>query len=219
MAGASRRRVRTRPHALELHDGYDILGGNQSFISHMTTERTLILLKADAVERGLIGECVKRFEQRAFRIVGMKLVRASEEQMRTHYGENAASEEWLSRVGGNTIEALKSHGKDPAREYGTNDPISIGKKGIDQLVEFMTSGPIVAIVIEGQHAVEMVRKIVGHTMPMKADIGSIRGDFSIDSPITAALEKRMVQNLIHASGTVPEAKKEIAHWFTKEELI
>ncbi len=186
-------------------------------MSH-TQERTLVLLKPDAIQRGLIGECIKRFEQRGFTICGMKMLNATEGQMREHYKENAKSETWLTRVGQNTLEAFIENGKDPAVEIGTSDVLAAGKIGIDWLVEFMTSGTIVAMVIKGPNAVEMVRKIVGHTMPAKADIGSIRGDYSIDSPVTATLEKRTVRNFIHASGTREEAENEVVHWFTNEEL-
>lgn len=183
-----------------------------------THEKTLLLLKPDAVKRGLVGECISRFEQRGFTLCAMKLIHADEAMMREHYKENANNPEWLKRVGANTLEAFHSSGKDPQAELSTTDVTAVGRMGIDWLVEFMISGPIVALVISGQHAVEMARKIVGHTMPMKADIGSIRGDFSIDSPITAALEKRTVQNFIHASGTKEEAEQEIRHWFTDDEL-
>lgn len=181
-------------------------------------EQTLILLKPDAVSRGLVGECLKRFEQRGFKIVAMKLIKPTEEQMRKHYSANAQSEEWLTRVGKNTIEAYTENGMDPIAALGTDDILAVGKMGIDWLVGFMLSGPIVAMVIEGPNAVEMVRKIVGNTMPMKADIGSLRGDFSIDSPILASFQKRTVQNLIHASGNREEALQEIEHWFGKEEF-
>ncbi len=181
-------------------------------------ERSLILIKPDAVRRGLIGEVIQRFEQREFMICGMKLVYASEAHMRKHYGANAENPEWLKRVGQNTLDAFIQEGKDPQDEIGTSDVMEAGKRGIDWLVNFMISGPLVAIVVKGPNAVEMVRKIIGSTMPAKADIGSIRGDYSIDSPVTATLEKRTVQNLIHASGTVDEAEFEVGHWFSPEEL-
>ncbi len=181
-------------------------------------ERSLLLLKPDAVNRGLIGEVIQRFEQRGFILCAMKLVQATKEQMQQHYGANANNPEWLTRVGNNTIDAFREHGKDPKEELGTDDVLAVGKMGIDWLVDFMTSGPLVAIVIKGPNAVEMVRKIVGNTMPAKADIGSIRGDYSIDSPVIATLEKRTVKNLIHASGNREEAEFEVSHWFSKDEL-
>lgn len=181
-------------------------------------ERSLLLVKPDAVRRGLVGEIVQRFEQREFTICAMKMVHATEEQMRAHYAANANNPEWLRRVGQNTIEAFREHGKDPKTEMGTDDVLEVGKLGIDWLVGFMISGPLVALVIKGPNAVEMVRKIVGNTMPAKADIGSIRGDYSIDAPVRATLEKRTVQNLIHASGNREEAEFEVGHWFSPEEL-
>ncbi|MBI4252903.1 nucleoside-diphosphate kinase [Candidatus Uhrbacteria bacterium] len=181
-------------------------------------ERSLLLLKPDAVRRGLIGEIVQRFEQREFTICAMKMIHAGKEQMRAHYAANANNPEWLSRVGQNTIEAFRENGKDPKAELGTDDVLEVGKLGIEWLVSFMTTGPLVAIVVKGPDAVAMVRKIIGSTMPSKADIGSIRGDYSIDSPVIATLEKRTVQNLIHASGSREEAEFEVGHWFTKEEL-
>lgn len=181
-------------------------------------ERTLLLVKPDGVERLLIGECIKRFEQRGFTICALKMIHASEDQMRKHYAANAKNSEWLDRVGSNTIESYKVSGLDSAKELGTNDPQAVGKLNIDWLVHFMTTGPIVAIVASGIGAVEMGRKIAGHTLPSCADIGSIRGDYSIDTPLLAALCKRPVKNIIHASGTVEEAEYEISCWFEKKEL-
>ena len=154
----------------------------------MQEERSLLLLKPDAVRRGLVGEVIQRFEQRGFTLCAMKMVHATKEQMQAHYAANANSPEWLTRVGENTIGAFQQHGKDPKVEIGTDDVLEVGKMGIDWLVDFMTSGPLVAMVIKGPNAVEMVRKIVGNTMPAKADIGSIRGDYSIDSPVLQHLK-------------------------------
>ncbi len=181
-------------------------------------ERTLLLVKPDGVTRGLIGECIGRFEQRGFAICALKMIYATREQMSKHYLANAQNTEWLVRVGKNTLESYEASGKDPQKELGTADPEKVGKLNIDWLVDFMTTGPIVAIVASGIGAVEMGRKIAGHTLPSRADIGSIRGDYSIDTPLLAALEKRPVKNIIHASGAVDEAEYEIACWFQKEEL-
>lgn len=181
-------------------------------------ERTLLLVKPDGVERGLIGECIKRFEQRGFRICALRMVHASREQMQKHYAQNAANPEWLKRVGENTLESYRSLGKDPQQELGTIDAVAVGSMNIEWLADFMASGPIVAIVASGVGAVEMGRKIAGNTIPARADIGSIRGDYSTDIPLNAALEKRPVKNIIHASGAVDEAEYEIQCWFRPEEL-
>lgn len=181
-------------------------------------ERSLLLLKPDTIRRGLIGEVIQRFEQRGFTICAMKMVHATNEHMHAHYSAIANNPEWLTRVGTITLDTLREHGKNTKEELGTDTPIEAGKRGIDWLIEYTTSGPVVALVIKGPNAVEMARKIVGNTMPAKADIGSIRGDYSIDSPVAATLEKRSVVNLVHASGTREEAEFEIEHWFSKEEL-
>ncbi len=181
-------------------------------------EQTLLLVKPDGVQRGLIGECIKRFEQRGFTICAIKMIYPSREQMSKHYAALAKNPEWLVRVGKGTLESYESIGKDPQKELGTSDPGAIGKLNVDWLVDFMATGPIVAFVASGISAVEMGRKIAGHTFPSRADIGSIRGDYSIDTPLLAALEKRPVKNIIHASGSVEEAKYEISCWFSEEEF-
>ena len=102
---------------------------------------------------------------------------------------------------------------------GTTDALKIGKQVRGWLMDFMTSAPLVRMVVQGTHAVDVVRKIAGPTMPYEADMGTIRGDFSIDSPALANKEKRAVMNLIHASETLEEAKHEIEHWFGKNPPI
>ncbi|TSC95702.1 MAG: nucleoside-diphosphate kinase, partial [Parcubacteria group bacterium Athens1014_26] len=86
------------------------------------------------------------------------------------------------------------------------------------IVEFMTSGPIIKMVIQGLHAVEMVRKLVGNTMPSQAEMGTIRGDFSVDSSVLANAQKRAIRNIVHASGNLAEAEHEISLWFTPDEI-
>ncbi|MDO8571171.1 MAG: nucleoside-diphosphate kinase [bacterium] len=184
-------------------------------MTHPSSERTLLLVKPDGVKRGLIGECIKRFEQRGYTLVGLKLLNAPKEQLRRHY---SGGDEWVTSIGRRTIDDFVNYGKDPMVELGTTDHMQAGLIVIDWLIDFMSSGPIVAMVIEGNQAVEMARKILGATVPTKADIGSIRGDFSIDSPILSGVERRAIQNLMHASGTREEAQKEIPIWFNDNEL-
>ncbi|MCW1298472.1 MAG: nucleoside-diphosphate kinase [Candidatus Parvarchaeota archaeon] len=145
-------------------------------------ERTLVLLKPDAVERGLSGEIIKRFEQRGLKIIGLKMVVPKREFVEKHY------------------EAHR------------------GKSFFKPLVEFLTNKPVVAMVIEGIHAIEIVRKMVGPTQPSEAPPGTIRGDFSHVSGAYADKFQFVVKNLIHASGNKEEAEKEIALWFKPEEL-
>ena len=102
---------------------------------------------------------------------------------------------------------------------GTDIPLEIGKMINNWNFEFISSSPVVAIIVEGLHAVDMARKIAGTTLPFKADIGTIRGDFSVDSPILGNLNKRPVRNIVHASGSIEEAKREIKHWFLSKEIF
>lgn len=182
---------------------------------HPKEERTFILIKPDGVKRGLVGECVKRVEQRGLKIIALKMIRADAEHARTHY---SGAEDWLRGMGEKTLESYAKYGKDPVKELGTADPVKIGKMIHEWLADFLSSGPVVAMVVSGIHAVDMVRKIVGKTLPAFAEMGTIRGDFSVDSPVLANLDKRAIHNLVHASGDAVEAAHEITHWFSADEI-
>jgi len=182
----------------------------------MPVERSLVILKPDAVARRLVGEIISRFEKAGLRIVGLKMVKASAEQIERFY---PSSEEWLKSVGTKLLKAYQELGISPRERLGTDDPVAVGKMVKKKLVEYMTSGPIVVMVLEGNRAVEVVRKLVGPTSPHSAPPGTIRGDYSIDSPDLAAEEGRAVYNLVHASDSASEAEREIRFWFKPEELI
>lgn len=178
-------------------------------------EKTVVLVKPDGVKRGLIGEVIRRIEQRGLKVVAIKMVRATKEKAHGHYPNTP---EWLSGMGNKTLENYAQHGKDPVTEVGTSDPLAIGKMAAGWNEEFLSSGPIVAMIIEGLHAISAVRKIVGSTLPAKADVGTIRGDFSTDSPTLANADRRAIHNLVHASGDEQEASHEVAYWFSAEEI-
>lgn len=182
-----------------------------------TQERTLVLIKPDGVKRGIVGEIIHRFEARGLKIVALQMARPTREQMDAHYPKDV---EWITGLGKNTARSYEEF-KIPStllEDYGTEDTHEIGKMVRTWLVDFMVSGPIVKIVVEGLHAIRMVRKIVGPTIPAFAEMGTIRGDFSVDSPVLANMQKRAVHNLIHASGNPAEAEYEIQHWFSPEEI-
>src|SRR5690606_36192581 len=101
----------------------------------------------------------------------------------------------------------------------STDPIQVGDGIIERLKLYMTSGPVIVMVWEGAHAVDVVRKITGGTEPRTSDVGTIRGDFVLDSYVMADVDNRAIRNLIHASGTIDEAEGEIKHWFDDNELI
>lgn len=188
----------------------------ETFTENQKRERTLVLIKPDGVKRALIGEIIHRIEMRGLKVVGMEMVWARPEQIDEHYPHD---EGWIRGMGEKTLASYKDYDFDPLKEMGTNDPLKIGQECRNWLVNFMSSGPIVKIAIEGLHSIEMVRKIVGKTVPASADMGTIRGDFSVDSPTLANRNKRAVRNLIHASGNKEEAEHELSLWFANDRMF
>ncbi len=174
-------------------------------------ERTLVLIKPDGVERALIGKIISAFEDAGLRIIAMKMIKATKEQVEQHY---AADEKWLKSVGEKSLQSKKERG-----EEVNEDPIKIGMRIRDWLVDYLTEGPIVAMVVAGNNAIEVVRKIVGSTQPIKADPSTIRGKFASDSYDLADSQKRSVRNLVHASEDKENAEREIKVWFKEEEIL
>ena len=184
-------------------------------MSKLKEEKTLVLIKPDGVKRGLTGEIIKRIEQRGLKIIALQMFQASKEELTKHYSDSADN---LRLMGGKTLSAYQKYGLDPVKEIGTDDAVKIGKMVHGWIVAFMTSGPIVKMIVQGLHAVEMVRKLTGDTMPSNAAMGTVRGDFSIDSSVLANAEKRGIRNIVHASGNIAEAEAEIKLWFTPREI-
>ena len=184
--------------------------------AHPKEEKTFVIIKPDGVRKGLIGEIVKRFEQRDLKIIALEMFHASRREMDSHYPKE---EKWLRRLGEKTMATYTKYGYDVKRDFGTTDLTRIGKTVRGWLLDFMSSAPMVKMVVQGVHAVDMVRKIVGPTMPYLAEMGTIRGDYSADSAISANIEKRAVFNLVHASETPQEAKHEIEHWFSRKPVF
>lgn len=185
------------------------------FDRNMAVERTFVMVKPDGVQRGLVGEIIGRFEKRGLKVLALKMVKPSLEHLNNHYPQ---SEEWIERLGDKGFKTFAEYGIDPKEAMGTDSKLEAGKMVREWLMDYMQEAPVVPMVIEGVHARDMVRKIVGSTLPSKADIGTIRGDYSVDSPAAANLNKRSIKNLVHASETAEEASKEIAHWFSDEEI-
>ena len=178
-------------------------------------EKTVVLIKPDGVKRGLIGEIISRVEQRGLKIIALKMIQADKKLIDRHYPKD---KKWISRLGEKTLNTYAKYGVDAKKELGTKDPEKIGKMVRGWLIEFMTSGPIVKMIIEGIHAIDMVRKLCGNTLPNLAEMGTIRGDYSVDSPVLANLQKRSVHNIIHASENSIEADNELKLWFSKKEI-
>jgi nucleoside-diphosphate kinase len=179
-------------------------------------ERTFVLIKPDAVQRGLIGEIIARIERTGLKVAALKMVKPTKEQALKFY---PSDEQWLISVANKSLTVYKQLGLDPRKDFGTDDPVEIGKIIKDWLADFLASGPCVAMVIEGNRAVEVVRKIVGATRPYEAEPGTIRGDFSTDSPELANILKRPLRNLVHAADSKEVAEKEIKFWFNDNEII
>lgn len=181
-------------------------------MSHPKNEKTLIVIKPDGVQRTLIGEIIKRYERVGLKLVGIKMMVPTADFIEKHY---TLDPEWRRITGEKRIKAALAAGEEPP----SRDPIEITNIVLQKLRKYMTSGPVVAMVWQGAHAVDVVRKITGGTEPRNSDIGTIRGDFVLDSYLMADTDGRSVRNLVHASGSVEEANNEIKHWFKDEEMV
>ncbi len=180
----------------------------------MSYEKSLVLLKPDAVRRKLVGRIIERFEKTGLDILEMKLVKkASENLISDHYQSTPT---WLMGVGNKTISSYQDAGRgleDVEQDFGTSEPIQIGEVVKGRLIKFMTGGPLIAVVLGGNHAIKKIRALAGYTIPTEAAPGTIRADYSCDSPDFATKENRSVENLVHASGNAEEADYEIKLWF------
>lgn len=181
------------------------------------TQQTLVILKPDAVSRGIMGEIVSRFERVGLKMVAGKFMQVSRELADKHYP--ASRKEFIEGMGNKTRENYADLGLDLSTDFGDKtDAHSIGMVIREWLVEMITSGPVFVMVWEGPHAVELVRKLCGHTLPLKSAPGTIRGDYSYDSSALANFGKRPIKNLMHASGTIEEAAFEVKLWFSADEI-
>ncbi len=179
--------------------------------NHPKKERTFVIIKPDGIQRGLVGEIVKRYERTGLKLIGIKFGIADEKKLWVHYNKDDA---WFLKKGTKILEDKKTSG-----QLITKEAIEYGKDIIGQLVKFMTSGPVMMMVWEGNQAAAVIRKITGETEPATSDIGTIRGDLTVDSYGIAAVDDRAVRNLIHCSENAEEGKREVALWFTEEELL
>ncbi len=184
-------------------------------MKHIKEQQTLALVKPDGVMRGLVGEVLSRIERRGLKVVALKMVQVDRAHLEEHFPKADA---WVERLGNKTLKTFEEYKIDPVEAQGTADPKEIGKMVKESLFKYMESGPIVAMVIEGLHSIDMVRKLAGHTLPVFAEMGTIRGDFSVDSPAVANVEGRAIHNIMHASETPEEAQNEISLWFKPEEI-
>lgn len=180
-------------------------------MQHPKDERTLVIIKPDGVQRGLVGDIVKRYESVGLKLVGMKMLVPTPEHVEAHY---TLDPNWRKVTGEKTIKSYQDKGLTPPSE----DPLEITAKILANLKKYLTCGPVITMVLEGANAVKIVRKITGGTEPLTSDVGTIRGDYVLDSYSMADTDNRAVRNLIHASGSVDEANAEIPHWFKPEDM-
>jgi len=177
-------------------------------------QRTFCMIKPDGVIRGLIGEIIRRMEKAGLKVIAMKMIIPNEDMIRAHYP--MSDEKWIARLGTKAKMSLEGLSLNAKEIYGSDDDRELGDAVLQGLINYLTSGPVVVMVVEGIQAIEMVRKMAGNTLPYKAELGTIRGDFSVDSPVVANVEGRSIHNLFHASETAEEAANEMKLWFGDE---
>ncbi|MDO8565943.1 MAG: nucleoside-diphosphate kinase [Candidatus Moranbacteria bacterium] len=181
--------------------------------AHLKKEHSLVIIKPDGVQRALMGEIIRRYERTGLKLVALKMVIPTPEMATAHY--MVGGEEWLETVGKKAAAAYEKKGqKSPFATFREN-----GVAILEANTKYLSSGPVVAMIWEGHQTVGIVRKITGGTEPLSSDVGTIRGDLTVDSYQLADSDQRSIRNLIHASGTPEEAEKEIPIWFTEKELL
>lgn len=180
-------------------------------MAHPKKERTLVIIKPDGVQRALLGAIITRLERTGLKFIAMKFLVPQAEQCWKHYNKD---EEWFLKKGARVIEDRKAHNMSIEKEA-----LAYGKDLIQANVDFFTSGPVLALVIEGNQSAAIVKKIVGGTEPTTSDVGTIRGDFTVDSYGLSSLDNRAVRNLAHCSDSPEEAEREIPLWFNDNELV
>jgi nucleoside-diphosphate kinase len=183
--------------------------------SHPKKERTFVILKPDAVQRGLVGEIIKRFERIGLKVVGMKMHMVNEATLWDHYNKDDV---WYLKKGTNIAANKKSLGM-----VVDKDPIEYGKDIIRAMVHYMCASPVVSLVIEGNGAQAVVKRLVGGTEPATADTGTIRGDYALDTYYLCDVDgSRGMRNLIHCTDPADGEgayEREVNLWFTKDEIM
>jgi len=175
------------------------------------TERTLILIKPDVIQRQIVGEILSRFERKGFKIVGMKMVNATKEQIQDHYTDE---ESYLIETGEKAKKGAIARGEDVSNWNSLERGKIIRKNN----VVYLTCGPIIAMVLEGHGVVAGVRKILGSASPADGDVGTIRDDYSFDTYVLADYISRATRTMLHASDSPENAERERKIWFKEDEL-
>ncbi len=179
--------------------------------AHPKNERSLVIIKPDGIQRGLMGEILRRIERTGLKFAAMKLLVPNEDQCWQHYHKD---DEWFLSKGNRITNDRKEQGLAIEKE-----PLEYGKDIIRANVNFFISGPVLALVVEGNQSVAIVKKLVGGTEPTTSDVGTIRGDLTVDSYALSSIDNRAVRNLVHCSDSPEEAEREMKLWFTEGEIV
>ncbi len=178
-------------------------------------EKTLIIIKPDAVKRGLIGTIVDTFEKVGMKLLAAKMLRPDAQVIKNHYPGTPA---WIKEMGEKTISSFKQSGENVKEKMGTDDTTRLGAFVYERLIKYWQEGPIVVMVWQGPGAIQIARKLRGHTIPLLSQTGTLHSDFSFDSSTLSSGLDRVVKTFVHASGSVEEAEREIKYWFPKTEF-
>jgi len=173
-------------------------------------EKTLLIIKPDAVKRGLIGIIIETFENVGLKLLVAKMVRPEADVIKNHYPRTS---QWIKEMGEKTLASFKQSGDDPKKRFGTDDPVKLGQFVYDRLIKYWQEGPLVVMVWEGPDAIVIARKLRGHTIPLLSQTGTLHAQYSFDSSTLSSGLDRVVKTFVHASGTKDEAEREIKYWF------
>ena len=179
---------------------------------HHKDARTLVIIKPDGIQRSLMGEIIGRYERIGLKLIAMKMLVPTAEMIERHYTLDPL---WRKITGEKSIKGYTDKGLKPP----IDDPLEVTRILLEKLKRYMTSGPVIAMVWQGTHAVKIVRKLTGGTEPLTSDVGTIRGDYVLDSYQISDNDGRAIRNLVHASGSAKEAEDEIKYWFDDKEII
>lgn len=179
----------------------------------MKKEQTFVVLKPDTIQRSLVGEIINRIERTGLKLVGVKMLNMDEKRLSDHYGKK---DDWYLEKGTKRVKLMQEAGKTVDLN---RPPIEYGKDIIRGVIRYMQSSPVVAMVWEGNQAVAVMRKLAGTTDPTTSDVGTIRGDYQLDSYTLSDAEQRGIRNIVHCSDQVSEAQREIGIWFSPEEIL
>jgi nucleoside-diphosphate kinase len=178
---------------------------------HPKKERTLVIVKPDGIQRSLMGEILMRIERTGLKFVAVKFLLPQADQCWKHYNKD---EEWFLKKGTRIVDDRTAQGLPIEKEA-----LEYGKDIIQSNVDFFTSGPVLALVVEGNQSVAIVKKLVGGTEPTTSDVGTIRGDLTVDSYALSSIDNRAVRNLVHCSDSPEEADREIPLWFDASDIV